>query len=859
MQSALVGRDRDLRAVVDACTASAPLVVIAGVAGIGKSRLREEAERHLATLGWRIATVAGSLAAQHIPLGALASLLPEETPASEALLIGQILRTLVGTDDRPLLLSVDDVHLLDPVSLTCLAQCARQGHVVLATLRVDEPLSAGLRELLTAPGVHRLDLEPLSAHDTAALAELQLRGPLAAPARSRVVETAGGNPLLLRELLADAQGAGALRRTPDGFALDGDFPVGARVGSFIDRRTERLDDELRRLLDLVAVAEPVAVDLLGPGVSDGLDRLERAELVRLDPIGGTWTVRTSHPLVGEAVRTGMRTARRLATLRRLCTGVTATTVLPPGAAVVAAGWFEELGTPFPAQVAAAAAWEALVSFDLGSARRLAGAAAATHWRAAFVLAEVARWRGDDDEAAEHLTHAARLAPDDGALRRVAMAHSALEAWQRGDPRAAIAVLDRAAQQARDPLTAEFLLCEGALLATLLGEFDAAIAASRRLLRRTIDDPLTRWNATINLGYAQTMLGETDGLAEVLATARTTFDAVRREQPEGIDLLAAVEAGLDLHCLPASAASASVRRRLAELGSSLAHRGTCAAISCEVLLGDADPGAGDLAALAVEQLQSHDPYGSLALALGYAALVAGLTGDRDICEARLAEARRASPDVRSAAVLARADAALTAYADPDEAGRLAFAGGREAIVSSHITLGVAACLESLAYSPDPDRAAFLADACLGRGSPLLGAIHAVATALADGDARAVGAASGGLARQGGRYLAALGLVAAARTCDDAVLRRRLAGRAGALLHDRPLATAPVLWTPPDGLSVRELEVALAAAEGLTNREIARQLFLSARTVGNHLYNVYDKLGLSGRTEIAAGLVLEHVFE
>lgn len=852
MQSVLVGRDRELRAVVDACTGSAPLVVIAGAAGVGKSRLREEAERHVTALGWRVTTVAGSLAAQHIPMGAMASLLPEETPASEALLVGQVLRALVGDDDRPLLLSVDDVHLLDPVSLTCLAECVRQGHVVLATLRTDEPVPAPLQELLAAPRTVRLDLDPLSTHDTAALAELQLRGPLAAATRARVVETAGGNPLLLRELLADAQGAGALRRTPDGFALDGDFPVGVRVGAFIDRRTERLDAGLRRLLDLVAVAEPVAVDLLGPDASDGLDHLERADLVRIDRIGGTWSVRTSHPLVGEAVRAGMGTARRLDSLRRLCAGVTAAPALPPGTAVVAAGWFEEVGTAFPASVAAAAAWEALVSFDLDGARRLAGAAGATHWRAAFVLAEVARWRGADDEAAEHLGRAARLAPDDAALRRVAMAHSALEAWQRGDPRAAIAVLDAAAHRARDPLTAEFLLCEGALLATLLGEFDAAIETSRRLLQRPIDDPLTRWNATINLGYAQTMLGDTDGLAEVLATARTTYGTVRREQPEGIDLLAALEAGLDLHCLPAAAATTSVRRRLAELETELSHRGTCAAISCEVLLGAADPGARDLAVLAVDQLRAHDPYGALALALGYAALVGGLTGDEDAGRSLLTAARAASPDVRSAAVLARAEAALTASTDPGEAARRAFAGGHEAITSSHVTLGALACVESLAYRADVDHAAVLADACADRGSPLLQAIGAVAGALARGDDHAAATANGELAHLGGRYLAALGLVAAARTCEDAVRTRRLAARAAALLHGSPLVAAPVLWTPPDGLSQRELEVALAAAGGLTNRAIAEQLYLSARTVGNHLYGVYDKLELTGRTQIAAVL-------
>jgi DNA-binding CsgD family transcriptional regulator len=37
----------------------------------------------------------------------------------------------------------------------------------------------------------------------------------------------------------------------------------------------------------------------------------------------------------------------------------------------------------------------------------------------------------------------------------------------------------------------------------------------------------------------------------------------------------------------------------------------------------------------------------------------------------------------------------------------------------------------------------------------------------------------------------------------------------------------------------------AAEGLTNREVGQQLFLSHRTVGSHLYRIFPKLGISNR--------------
>ena len=51
-----------------------------------------------------------------------------------------------------------------------------------------------------------------------------------------------------------------------------------------------------------------------------------------------------------------------------------------------------------------------------------------------------------------------------------------------------------------------------------------------------------------------------------------------------------------------------------------------------------------------------------------------------------------------------------------------------------------------------------------------------------------------------------------------------------------------------LSERELQVVRCLAEGLTNREIAERLKLSQHTVKNHLFRVFDKLGVSSRVEL-----------
>jgi DNA-binding NarL/FixJ family response regulator len=53
---------------------------------------------------------------------------------------------------------------------------------------------------------------------------------------------------------------------------------------------------------------------------------------------------------------------------------------------------------------------------------------------------------------------------------------------------------------------------------------------------------------------------------------------------------------------------------------------------------------------------------------------------------------------------------------------------------------------------------------------------------------------------------------------------------------------------DLLSRREMEVVTSVAQGLSNREIAKQLGLSEHTVKNYLFRIYEKLGVSSRTEL-----------
>lgn len=58
-----------------------------------------------------------------------------------------------------------------------------------------------------------------------------------------------------------------------------------------------------------------------------------------------------------------------------------------------------------------------------------------------------------------------------------------------------------------------------------------------------------------------------------------------------------------------------------------------------------------------------------------------------------------------------------------------------------------------------------------------------------------------------------------------------------------------------LTPQELRVALVVATGVTNREVAAQLFLSVKTIENHLSHVFEKLGIRSRAELARIVALD----
>ncbi len=137
---------------------------------------------------------------------------------------------------------------------------------------------------------------------------------------------------------------------------------------------------------------------------------------------------------------------------------------------------------------------------------------------------------------------------------------------------------------------------------------------------------------------------------------------------------------------------------------------------------------------------------------------------------------------------------------------------------------------------PDQAADRLDGVFAR--------HADALARADGPD--LDAVAGELERRGFLLFAAEAHAQAVRAHRDPRAARHSRIRAVALARRCQGARTPALSGLVLGeLTARQRQIVSLAAAGLTNRQIAERLTLSVRTVGNHLYSAYARLGASDR--------------
>ncbi|MFE3849670.1 LuxR C-terminal-related transcriptional regulator [Streptomyces griseorubiginosus] len=130
--------------------------------------------------------------------------------------------------------------------------------------------------------------------------------------------------------------------------------------------------------------------------------------------------------------------------------------------------------------------------------------------------------------------------------------------------------------------------------------------------------------------------------------------------------------------------------------------------------------------------------------------------------------------------------------------------------------------------------------------LTGVFAAHADALARGDGPALDQAAHALEERGFLLFAAEAYAQAVRAHRDPGAARTARTRAVALARRCQGARTPALAGLVLGeLTARQRQIVTLAAAGLTNRQIAEKLTLSVRTVGNHLYSAYTRLGASDR--------------
>ena len=293
-------------------TATTSGVVFMGEGGVGKTRLAEECLRIGIDAGYSTARVTATRGAADIPLGALAPLFLELGDKAVNLLSAARAALAERAGESQLLLMVDDAHLLDDVSAALLLSIASDRQVfVIATLRAGEAVPDAITELWKDGHATRIDVEPLPPAEVDALAEAIVGGPLDVATAKRFRRLSGGNALAMRELVLASLEGGTLTEADGIWHLYGAPAVPRAWLELVAARLGNLDDDERRALELLALGEPLTLDVLFDLVSPRtVERLEERELVACRREGDFDEVWLSHPLHGDVLRERMPSLRR---------------------------------------------------------------------------------------------------------------------------------------------------------------------------------------------------------------------------------------------------------------------------------------------------------------------------------------------------------------------------------------------------------------------------------------------------------------------------------------------------------------------------------------------------------------------
>ena len=797
--------------------------------------------------------------------GALA--LGPATPTDRFTVPAALLSLLArAADERPVLAVVDDAQWLDDASLEAFLFAARrlaqEGVVMLGAAREE-----GRR--VDMPWLERMAIAPLPDGDARAL----LDEAIAPGVADRLVATAAGNPLALLEipgLLSAGQLAG---REP----LEDPLRPGTGVERAFAAAIEALPEPTRKALIVAAAACTRRLDpMMRAGVS--LADLEAAEAGRIVTLG-EGELEFRHPLMRATVYHAASLSERRAAHAALATAVEG----------------------------AERAWH------------LAGCAIAPDESVAAALEQAAfdaRGRGAHATAARDLSRAAQLTPDPraravrlieaaGDATRAALGERALgmldEAvaltddpqlvadaerlrghveMRRGAPAAAYERLVREADRvrSRDPRRAAAMFLEASVAHMVTGDFDALIASAERARALSAGaEPAVELLATAVIGAGQIALGEIEpGVAALRACEPYLMEADPSVEILGLAAHASIWVGdwdgasrilsRVLDAARAASAVSALIHPLAVHAQLDLRRGRWAA---------ALAGASEAAELA----EDTGAFALLPHALAALTLVEAGLGHEADCRRNVERGLGFVPGegVHLHAALGLLELGLGRVPEAIEALETAERGLRRRglssavvpvrpdLVEAYVRAGRREEAEAMLARLEADAGPRWIDAAVARCRVLLApdeevrAAHEAALALHDGmpfeRARTELALGERLRRAKQRAEAREPLTAAldaferlgARPWAERV-RTELRATGGPAGGRRAQVAA-------EQLTPHELQIAVLVSQGMTNREAAAALFLSPKTIEYHLGQIYRKLDVRGRAQLARLMAME----
>lgn len=844
-------------------------VVIAGPAGTGKTRIATECLALAEPAGMTTARVMASHAVRDVPFGALASVLPPEAVGGPRASDDRenLLRVAARALDeagggRRLMLLVDDAHLLDDLSATVVNQLAATGSFVLATVRAGEQAPAPVTALWKDGLVERIELEGLNPPAVEELLAEVLGGHVDPGAATVLAQRSRGNVLYLRELVLGATRDRTLCERDGLWRLVGPLSPSDRLVELVEARLEGLEPDERALLEVVSFGEPLgAAELAALSDPATAESLERKALLTSSMDGRRLRLRLAHPLYGDVVRARIPATRARAIARSLAETVEATGARRRGDTLRVASW-RLTGGGGSAALMLEAATMARWHYDWDLAEQLARASrqAGAGFEADLLMAQLASLQGRTSDAETLLGRLSGQARDDDQLSRVTTSRldNLLFAVRPTD---GLRVAEQAEAAIGDAaLRDEIAARRTWVLATVEGPY-AGVELAEALVARSSGRALA-W-ACLGAGYCLTRMGRLDDALAVGVRGYATHLELSTplEWYPWWHLFVRCEA-LTYAGRLAEAHSLALEqheRALAE-GSPEAQAYFARQLSRVMRERGRIRGSATHAREAVALFRRLDRPMFVRDGLGDLALALALGGDPGEAATVIAEldALGLSPYMHTAVEQVQAKGWASVAA-----GNLA--GARELFAEAGALGERIGDLVSAAES-------LHALARLGRAKSVTVRLGQLAAAI-DGElATARAAHASGLAaddperlEEVSRLFEGLGadLLAAEAAADAAVSwhhdrdRRRGAAanrRARALLDRCEGATTPALQsvTARAVLAPAERDAAVLAAAGASNKEIAGQLGVAVRSVENRLQHVYEKLGVTGRSELAAAL-------